>query len=101
LLAACFFIAGMAVGSTFSLGISFMADLLPKRLLPAGNLMCGITFSFGSIFGPVAGGWYMQIFHNSNLFYLITCVMVLIWIGVLFGKTKKNGALEQSEAAPM
>ena len=100
-LAACFFIAGMAVGSTFSLGISFMADLLPKRLLPAGNLMCGITFSFGSIFGPVAGGWYMQTFHNSNLFYLITCVMVLIWIGVLFGKTKKKSALEQSEAAPM
>ncbi|KAA6447768.1 MFS transporter [Bacillus swezeyi] len=98
-LAVCFFVAGMAVGSTFSLGISFMADLLPKHLLPAGNLMCGITFSFGSIFGPVAGGWYMQTFENGNLFYLITSVMAVIWVGVLFGKSKNlKGIVEQSDA---
>ncbi|MED2975823.1 MFS transporter [Bacillus swezeyi] len=98
-LAICFFVAGMAVGSTFSLGISFMADLLPKHLLPAGNLMCGITFSIGSIFGPVAGGWYMQRFENGNLFYLITSVMAVIWIGVLFGKSKNlKGIVEQSNA---
>ncbi|MFN2747835.1 MFS transporter [Bacillus sp. z60-18] len=98
-LSICFFVAGMAVGSTFSLGISFMADLLPKHLLPAGNLMCGMTFSFGSIFGPVAGGWYMQTFENGNLFFLITIVMICIWTGVLLGKPKtaKNFA-GQSEA---
>lgn len=99
LVAACFFAAGMAVGSTFSLGISFMADLLPKPLLPAGNLMCGITFSFGSIFGPIAGGWYMQTFENGNLFYLITLVMALIWLGVLLGKSKNmKASAGQSEA---
>lgn len=101
-LAGCFFAAGMAVGSTFSLGISFMADLLPKHLLPAGNLMCGITFSFGSIFGPVAGGWYMQTFENGNLFYFITFVMALIWFGVLFGRSKgMKGFRQQSEAKPL
>ncbi|KKB73576.1 MULTISPECIES: MFS transporter [Bacillus] len=101
-LAGCFFAAGMAVGSTFSLGISFMADLLPKHLLPAGNLMCGITFSFGSIFGPVAGGWYMQTFENGNLFYFITLVMALIWFGVLFGRSKgTKGIRHQSEAKPL
>ncbi|MDA1477217.1 MFS transporter [Bacillus changyiensis] len=87
-IATCFFVAGMAVGSTFSLGISFMADLLPKHLLPAGNLMCGITFSFGSIFGPTLGGWYMQTFENGNLLFFITFVMILIWSGVFIGKRK-------------
>ncbi|WP_026089352.1 MULTISPECIES: MFS transporter [Bacillus] len=29
----CFTVAGMIVGSTFSLGISYMADLLPKDFI--------------------------------------------------------------------
>ncbi|WP_253907626.1 MFS transporter [Bacillus sp. WMMC1349] len=99
-IAACFFIAGMAVGSTFSLGISFMADLLPKHLLPAGNLMCGITFSFGSIFGPTLGGWYMQTFENGNLLFFITFVMILIWSGVFIGKrNEQKNAANQIESS--
>ncbi|MCY8973379.1 MFS transporter [Bacillus atrophaeus] len=87
-LGCCFFIAGMAVGSTFTLGISYMTDLLPSHLLPAGNLLCGISFSLGSIIGPIAGGWYMQIFENANLFYFITFVLSVVWIAIAFGKTK-------------
>ena len=44
----CYLLAGMLVGSTFSLGISYMADLLPSTLLPTGNLLCGIFYSIGS-----------------------------------------------------
>ncbi|MBW9234262.1 MFS transporter, partial [Leptospira santarosai] len=44
-----FLLAGLFVGSTFSLGISYMADLTPKALLPTGNLLCGIFFSIGSL----------------------------------------------------
>ena len=39
---AMFFIAGLFVGSIFSLGISYMSDLTPKELLPTGNLLCGM-----------------------------------------------------------
>lgn len=42
----CVFVSGMLVGSTFSLGVSYMTDLIPKHLLPTGNLLCGIFFSF-------------------------------------------------------
>src|SRR5699024_11223081 len=40
-----FTVAGMFVGSLFSLGISYMTDLLPIHLLPAGNILVGIFFS--------------------------------------------------------
>ncbi|MGG3641196.1 MFS transporter [Bacillus gobiensis] len=98
LLFSCFFLAGMAVGSTFSLGISYMTDLLPKSLLPAGNLMCGIFFSIGSILGPVAGGYYMEFFDHANLFYFITVVLAATGIAIVFGKTesmKQNYPLGQ------
>src|SRR5699024_5858664 len=56
-----FVLAGMFVGSTFSLGISYMADLVPKELLPTGNLLCGIAFSIGSLSGPILGGFFIEI----------------------------------------
>ncbi|MBL3199574.1 MFS transporter, partial [Klebsiella pneumoniae] len=52
---ACMLLAGMVIGSCFSLGLGFMTDLLPRHLLPAGNILSGIAFSLGSIMGPVLG----------------------------------------------
>lgn len=57
LVALIFLIAGMSVGSMFSLGITYMTDLTPKELLPTGNLLCGIFFSLGSLSGPFLGGF--------------------------------------------
>ena len=56
-----FFIAGLFVGSIFSLGISYMSDLTPKHLLPTGNLLCGIFFSLGSLTGPFLGGSFLSL----------------------------------------
>ncbi|MDQ0415559.1 MFS transporter [Mesobacillus stamsii] len=79
----CFFLAGTLVGSTFSLGISYMADLLPKSLLPAGNLMCGIFFSFGSISGPFIGGIAIQWLKGISFFYVISTMLLLIFIALV------------------
>ncbi len=79
----CFTLAGMAVGSTFSLGISYMTDLLPKALLPAGNIMCGIFFSFGSMLGPIIGGLTIDLFKGSSFFYLISFMLFLIFVCLL------------------
>lgn len=90
----CFFIAGMAVGSSFSLGISYMADLLPKHLLPAGNIMCGILFSAGSITGPLLGGIALQITSGASFFYLIAFMLMAIFISLLlFGKNTEKAEL--------
>lgn len=81
-----FTLAGMFVGSLFSLGISYMTDLLPAALLPAGNIMVGITFSLGSISGPLLGGLYVEIFPDVSFFYLIAAMLVIIFGAVYFRK---------------
>jgi len=81
-----FTLAGMFVGSLFSLGISFMVDLLPKSLLPAGNLMIGIAFSLGSIGGPLIGGVFIQLFPNISFFYMLVTILVIVWIAIFVKK---------------
>jgi MFS family permease len=84
-----FLFAGMAVGSTFSLGISYMTDLVPKDLLPTGNLLCGIFFSLGSLSGPIIGGLYIQFFKGISFFYIIS-TMLLVLSFIIFTARKKN-----------
>ena len=86
-LSVSFLLSGMVVGSTFSLGISYMADLVPNDLLPTGNLLCGIFFSFGSLSGPIIGGFFIQYFQHISFFYIIsTMLLVLSIIIFIFGK---------------
>ncbi|MFS0637749.1 MFS transporter [Mesobacillus foraminis] len=94
----CFFLAGMLVGSTFSLGISYMADLLPKQLLPAGNLMCGIFFSFGSITGPFIGGMSIQHLKGPGFFYVISTMLLVIFFSLLAFKPSESAAKKTRSA---
>ncbi|MDM5206680.1 MFS transporter [Cytobacillus kochii] len=71
------FLAGMAVGSTFSLGISYMTDLTPTQLLPTGNLLCGVAFSLGSLIGPYAGGLFIQYIQSLSFFAVISGMMLI------------------------
>ncbi|MBY0122933.1 MFS transporter [Bacillus sp. S/N-304-OC-R1] len=83
----CLFVAGMFVGSTFSLGISYMADLLPRNMLPAGNLLCGVAFSIGSLTGPYFGGVFIQHFKSVSFFNIISMMLFLIFLTVvIFGQ---------------
>ncbi|MFC7373605.1 MFS transporter [Fictibacillus iocasae] len=72
-----FILAGVFVGSLFSLGIAYMSDILPKHLLPAGNILAGITFSLGSMAGPVIGGLSISSF-GKQAFALPICVMLFV-----------------------
>ncbi|MBT2664688.1 MFS transporter [Bacillus sp. ISL-4] len=84
----CFMFGGMMVGSTFSLGISYMADLLPRNLLPAGNLLCSIFFSLGSIGGPFFGGLVIEHIDGGNFFYMISIMLFLVFISLALFKEK-------------
>ncbi|UYY99583.1 MFS transporter [Peribacillus frigoritolerans] len=84
----CFMFGGMMVGSTFSLGISYMADLLPRNLLPAGNLLCSIFFSLGSIGGPFFGGLVIEHIKGGNFFYMISIMLILVFISLAIFKEK-------------
>lgn len=84
-----FALSGMFVGSLYSLGISYMTDLLPVSLLPAGNLMVAISFSIGSISGPYLGGQFIQLLPGTSLFYLITGMLLMVLIAILLKKDRQ------------
>jgi MFS family permease len=80
-------LSGMVVGSTFSLGISYMTDLVPKNLLATGNLFCGIFYSLGSLSGPIIGGVFIQFFKGISFFYIISTLLLTLSIIIyVFGK---------------
>lgn len=88
-----FAVAGMFVGSTFSLGISYMADLMPKELLPTGNLLCGIGFSIGSLAGPTMGGLFVQFSGGLSFLLLISGILLIITLPIaLKNPVKTNSA---------
>jgi len=77
-LVGAFLLAGLCVGSTFSLGISYMTDLTPKTLLPTGNLLCGIFFSFGSLTGPFMGGLFLELVDGFSFLWLVSLFLLLL-----------------------
>ncbi|WP_010290858.1 MFS transporter [Kurthia massiliensis] len=82
-----FLCAGMCCGSMYSLGISFMADLTPKDLLPTGNLICSIFFSIGSLSGPFLGGAFVEHVDMSYL-TLVSLLLFVIFIVVGVKRTR-------------
>ncbi|MGP3562032.1 MULTISPECIES: MFS transporter [Geobacillus] len=89
-LAACLFAAGMFTGSLFSLGIAYMTDLLPKALLPAGNLLCGMLYSLGSMVGPPLTGSAVD--AATNTFFLAVSAVLLIPAVCLAGRREQKKA---------
>lgn len=81
----CLFTAGMFVGSMFSIGITYMTDLMPRNLLPTGNLLCGIFFSIGSLTGPSMGGLFIQFAPTTSFFYIISGLLLLLFL-ITFGR---------------
>ncbi len=89
-----FFCAGTLVGSMFSLGITYMADLTPKELLPTGNLLCGIALSIGSLTGPFLGGVYLEFVKNYSFLLLVALLLLgVATVLLVFGKNKNKRPL--------
>ncbi|MFZ0370705.1 MAG: MFS transporter [Halobacillus sp.] len=76
---ATFAMGGLFVGSLFSLGISYMTDLLPRELLPAGNILCGMAFSIGSILGPFLSGAFLDFMPGLSFFYIIVALLIIVF----------------------
>ncbi|MHA6484167.1 MFS transporter [Paenibacillus sp. strain BS8-2] len=66
-----FAVAGGVVGSFFSLGLAYAADILPRSILPAANVIASIHFSIGSIMGPTFGGLGLRYVSSDSIFYFL------------------------------
>lgn len=85
-LAIVFLLSGMFVGSLYSMGMTYISDLLPAELLPVGNILAGVAFSFGSMAGPLVGGILIKFSHSGIFFAGIAGILFLIFICCLFQK---------------
>lgn len=84
-------ISGGLVGSFFSLGLSLAADILPRPLLPAANVVASFHFSIGSIIGPGIGGLMMQVGISGGIFVLMGALYILFGLlGLLFSPQPRN-----------
>lgn len=64
-------VVGGLVGSFFSLGLAYAADILPKAYLPSANVIASIHFSIGSFIGPNMGGLGIQYISVSSMFFIL------------------------------
>ncbi|MBN8210650.1 MFS transporter [Bacillus sp. NTK071] len=87
-----FFLAGMMVGSLFSLSITYLADLLPNSLLPTGNILAGIFFGIGSILGPYLGGLFIDWFGQGSIFYAISGMLLFLFIATATHRSPEQSA---------
>ncbi|GIP25939.1 putative MFS-type transporter YfkF [Paenibacillus sp. J23TS9] len=86
-------IAGGMIGSFFSLGLAYAADILPKVLLPAANVIASFHFNIGSIAGPNIGGTLMQYGWNAGMFIVLgSGFIIFAFLGVAVRKKSLENA---------
>ncbi|GIP22840.1 MFS transporter [Paenibacillus sp. J22TS3] len=86
-----FALAGGVVGSFYSLGMSYAADIVPKTILPAAGVIASVHYSVGSVLGPVFGGYGIQYVSIHSLFYFLGAVfLVFALIGFGFKREPKE-----------
>lgn len=86
-----FAIAGGVVGSFFTLGLAYAADILPRAMLPTANVIASIHFSIGSMMGPTLGGYGIRYVSVHSIFLFLGAAFLLfslLGFGFRAGKIK-------------
>lgn len=82
-----FALAGAGLGSTYSLGLAHMTEVLPRYLLPTGNMLYSISFSIGSITGPMIGAFWLS-FPKEMYFFMYTLILGVLAFSLFTSKPK-------------
>ncbi|GAA5345925.1 MFS transporter [Planifilum fimeticola] len=91
-----FSLIGGLLGSLYSLGLAYLADILPSTHLPEANAIAGAHFSVGSMVGPYVGGLLIHHIGGGSLFYAIataffTFVLLAFVYPVSVGADRRTG----------
>lgn len=70
--------AGMLIGSLYSMSMSYVSDMLGRSLIPLGNILMSVCYSFGSMAGPLAGNTLIGLVPQGGLFYGISVMLILV-----------------------
>ena len=84
-------IAGAAVGSFYSLGLAYAADILPTSLVPTAGVIASMNYSLASITGPTANGYVFEYLQPWMIFGLIGGLLGLFsLLGFFFREGKER-----------
>ncbi|MDD9150382.1 MULTISPECIES: MFS transporter [unclassified Sporolactobacillus] len=70
--------AGMLTGSLYSMSMGYVSDMLDTSLIPLGNILMSVCYSFGSMAGPIAGNTLIGLVPQGGLFYGISLALILV-----------------------
>jgi MFS family permease len=78
-------VAGAAVGSFYSLGLAYAADILPSALVPSAGVIAAMNFGVASILGPNMNAYLLDSPFPGLMFSLMgTMLGAFALSGVLF-----------------
>lgn len=93
--------AGAAVGSFYSLGLAFAADILPASLIPTAGIVAGIHFGIASILAPGVNGYLMQVWEPWTMFWLMGAQLLAFAAACLFQRSARHHAAAEEYSTPL
>ncbi|WP_019121376.1 MFS transporter [Brevibacillus massiliensis] len=85
LMTALLAVAGAAVGSFYSLGLAFAADLLPRGMVPTAGMIAGMNFALASMLAPNLNGYLLDFTGPGTMFLVMGGLLgVFALLGLFF-----------------
>lgn len=78
-----FLSAGLLIGSLYSLSMSYVSDMLPRSLIPLGNIQMSFSYSIGCMAGPVVSNLLIGAMRKGSLFFGIAGMLLIVSASVV------------------
>ncbi|MCX7569820.1 MFS transporter [Tumebacillus sp. DT12] len=91
--------AGAFVGSFYSLGLAYMADILPKSLVPVAGIVASMNFSAAAILAPALNGLLFDILSPAVMFILLSLSLGAFTVSGFFFRPSVRSATSASGLA--
>jgi MFS family permease len=90
-LMALLMLAGATVGSFYTLGLAFAADILPAGLLSTAGAVASINFGVANIVAPNVNGYFLSTSWPGLMFSSLG-IMLALFVGAAFLSRKSKSA---------
>lgn len=78
-----FLSAGLLIGSLYSLSMSYVSDMLPRSLIPLGNIQMSLSYSIGCMAGPVVSNLLIGAMRRGSLFLGIAAMLLIVAASII------------------
>ncbi|WP_269432679.1 MFS transporter [Effusibacillus lacus] len=83
-------LAGATVGSFYSLGLAFVADILPQGMVPTAGIIASMNFSLASILAPNLNGVLLDSAWPGSMFAVMGGMLALFAVSGPFFRRRRS-----------